>query len=66
MRITIDDELLNAAKKATGLTTTEAVVEEGLKHLVSHKRQKDAINALNGAADWQGDLRSLRENRGPS
>jgi len=26
-------------------------------------RNIKAINALNGAADWQGDLRSLRKNR---
>lgn len=61
--IVIDDELLNAAKKATGLTTTKAVVEEGLRRLVRCKRQVNAINALKGAADWQGDLRSLRKDR---
>jgi len=61
--IVIDDELIKAAQEATGLKTKKAVVEEGLKRLVRYKQQLSAIEALKGAADWQGDLRSLRENR---
>ncbi|HET6454203.1 MAG TPA: type II toxin-antitoxin system VapB family antitoxin [Armatimonadota bacterium] len=61
--IDIDDELIKAAKEATGLKTKKAVVEEGLRRIVRCKRQVNAINALKGAADWQGDLRSLRKNR---
>lgn len=61
--IVIDDELIKAAKEATGLKTKKAVVEEALRLLLRCKRQVDAINALEGAADWQGDLRALRENR---
>lgn len=57
--IVIDDELLKAAQKATGLKTKKAVVEEGLRRLVRYKRQVDTVKALKGAADWQGDLRSL-------
>lgn len=61
--IVIDDELIRAALEATGLKTKKAVVEEGLRRLVRCSRQVNAINALKGAADWQGDLASLRENR---
>jgi Arc/MetJ family transcription regulator len=61
--IVIDDELIRAAQEATGLKTKKAVVEEGLKRLVRYKRQVNAIRALKGAADWEGDLRSLRKNR---
>ena len=61
--IVIDDELIKAAQEATGLKTKKAVVEEGLKRLVRYKQQVSAIEALKGAADWQGDLRSLREDR---
>ena len=61
--IVIDDELIKAAQEATGLKTKKAVVEEGLKRLVRYKQQLSAIEALKGAADWQGDLRSLREDR---
>ena len=63
MRIEIDDELLKAAQAASGLKTTKAVVEEGLRRLVKCKRQVSAINALKGAADWQGDLRAVRKSR---
>lgn len=61
--IVIDEELIKAAQEATGLKTKKAVVEEGLRRLVKCKQQVSAINALKGAADWQGDLRSLRKNR---
>ena len=61
--IVIDDELIKAAQEATGLKTKKAVVEEGLKLLVRFKLQVGAANALKGVSDWQGDLRSLRENR---
>lgn len=61
--IDIDNELIRAAKEATGLKTKKAVVEEGLRRLVKYKQQVDALNALKGAADWQGDLRALREDR---
>ena len=61
--IVIDEELMKAAQEATGLKTKKAVVEEGLRRLVKCKQQVKAINALKGAADWQGDLRSLRKNR---
>jgi Arc/MetJ family transcription regulator len=61
--IVIDDELMRADQEATGLKTKRAVVEAGLKRLVRSKRQLDAIHAIEGVADWQGDLRSLRKNR---
>lgn len=61
--IVIDDELIKAALAATGLKTKKAVVEEGLRRIVRSRKQMEAIQALKGAADWQGDLRALRENR---
>lgn len=61
--IVIDDELIKAAQDATGLKTKKAVVEEGLRRLVKCRQQVAAVNALKGAADWQGNLRDLREDR---
>ena len=61
--IVIDDELIKAAQAATGLKTKKAVVEEGLRRLVRCQQQAAAIISLKGAADWQGDVRALRENR---
>lgn len=61
--ITIDEELLKAAQEATGFRTKKAVVEAGLKLLVKLGQQKEAAEALRGAADWEGDLRAMREDR---
>ena len=61
--IVIDDALIRAAQQATGLKTKKAVVEEGLRRIVRLNRQKEALNALWGAADWEGDIRELRKNR---
>ena len=61
--IIIDDDLMRAAREATGLRTKKAVVEEALKRVVKCKEQADAIRALKGAADWQGDLRKMRADR---
>lgn len=61
--IVIDDELLKEAQEATGLKTKKAVVEEALRRLVRSKDQLAAIKALKGAADWEGNLHALREDR---
>ena len=61
--IDLDTDLVKAAQDATGLKTKKAVVEEGLRRLVKHSEQLKALRALKGAAEWEGDLRSLRANR---
>ncbi|MHB9038446.1 MAG: type II toxin-antitoxin system VapB family antitoxin [Armatimonadota bacterium] len=61
--IVIDDNLIKAAQDATGLKTKKAVVEEGLRRLVRCKEQLTAIQALKGAANWEGDLREMRKDR---
>lgn len=61
--IDIDDELMKTAQEVTGLKTKKAVVEEGLRQLVKFRQQVAAIQALKGSADWEGDLRSMREDR---
>lgn len=59
--ITIDDNLMQTALEVTGLKTKKAVVEEALRRVVRCKEQLDTIRALKGSADWQGDLRELRD-----
>ena len=61
--IVLDDELIEAARKATGLKTKKAVVEEALRRLLKGSSQIAAIKELKGMADWEGDIRKLRENR---
>ena len=60
----IDDELLDRARAVTGLRTKKAVVEEALRRLVHCSRQVEAISALKGSVEWEGDLKKLRKTRG--
>jgi len=63
-RIDIDEHLLAAALKATGLKTKRAVVEEGLRTLIRIQTQTD-IRKLRGKNEWIGDLDSMRRDQGP-
>jgi Arc/MetJ family transcription regulator len=60
--IVIDDQLIAAAMKATGLPTKKAVVEAGLRLLVQVQAQS-GVRRLRGKVDWQGDLDELRTSR---
>ena len=61
--IDIDDELLKRAADVTGLRTKKAVVDEALRRLVHCSRQVEALKALKGSADWEGDLKKMRRDR---
>lgn len=60
--ILIDDRLMQAALKASGLGTKRAVVEAGLRLLVQVKAQV-GIRRLRGKVGWEGDLKALRAGR---
>ena len=60
--IELDDDLIAAAMAATGLSTKKATVEEALRRLVRHYRQKQAIADMAGLG-WEGDLDAMREGR---
>ncbi|MFM8931728.1 MAG: type II toxin-antitoxin system VapB family antitoxin [Gemmataceae bacterium] len=62
-RIDIDEHLLAAALKATGLKTKRAVVEEALRTLIRIQTQTD-IRKLRGKYEWIGDLDSMRRDQG--
>ena len=62
--IVIDDQLIAAAMKATGLPTKKAVVEAGLRLLVQLQAQS-GVRRLRGKVEWQGDLDELRTSRVP-
>lgn len=57
--IVIDDDLMDAALKATGLKTKRETVERGLETLVRLKRQKEIRNHF-GKLKWEGDLDEMR------
>lgn len=60
--IVIDDRLMAAALRASGYRTKRAAVEEGLRLLVSVRRQA-GVRKLKGRVDWEGDLDALRRGR---
>lgn len=57
--IVIDDQLMEDALKATGLSTKKEAVEEGLKLLVRRNKQQE-IRKLRGKLKWEGDLDEMR------
>jgi len=60
--IEIEDALMAAALKASGLPTKRATVEEALRLLIKLCRQKD-IRRLRGKVRWEGDLDASRLGR---
>jgi Arc/MetJ family transcription regulator len=57
--IVIDDKLMNAALKTSGLLTKKDVVEEALKLLVQVKKQS-RLKKLRGKLKWEGNLDEMR------
>lgn len=60
--IALDDELIDRAKRLTGLKTKRAVVDEALRTLVRLKEQ-EGIRELRGQLRWEGDLQEMRRAR---
>lgn len=60
--IEIDDDLMDAARRATGLENERAVVEEALRIVVRLKAQ-ERMKELRGKVAWEGDLDELRRSR---
>lgn len=60
--IVIDDALMREALAASGLASKRAVVEAGLRSLVSLHRQA-GVRRLRGRVKWTGDLAKLRTGR---
>lgn len=57
--IVINDELMAAAQKATGLRTKRETVEKGLELLLRQERQKEILK-WRGKLHWDGDLEAMR------
>jgi Arc/MetJ family transcription regulator len=60
--IVIDDKLIRAAMKASGLRTKRAAVEKGLR-LLSQIAGQTRILRLRGKVRWEGDLAASRASR---
>lgn len=60
--IDIDDEVLEEARRLTGLATKRATVDYALRELVARQRRRDLLS-LRGAVHWEGDLAESRRQR---
>jgi Arc/MetJ family transcription regulator len=60
--IVLDDELIEKARRLTGLKTKRAIVEEGLRTLI-RLREQERVRRLFGKLRWEGDLAAGREGR---
>lgn len=60
--IVIDDKLMAATLRATGLSTKREVVELGLKTLL-RLRQQAEIRKFRGKITWEGDLYEMRRDK---
>jgi Arc/MetJ family transcription regulator len=60
--IDIDDELLEKAKKATGMKKKVEVVNFALDSLIKQKNIEKILE-LKGKIHWEGDLGEMRKDR---
>ena len=60
--IEIDDKLMEEARRASGLQTKRATVEEALRLLVQTRLQ-ERIRTLRGELQWEGSLEEMRRDR---
>ena len=60
--IVIDDKLMAATLKATGIKTKREAVEQGLRTLLRLKQQTE-LRQLRGKYEWVGDLDAMRRDK---
>jgi len=60
--IVIDESLVKAALKATGLKTRRELVDFALRELFRRESQKKILD-LKGKVKWQGDIKAMRKVR---
>jgi len=60
--IVLDEELVEQARKLTGIKTKKELIHEALRTLV-HLRQQNEARSLRGKLHWEGDLDEMRQSR---
>ena len=60
--IVLDEKLVRAGLKATGMKTRRALVDHALRELVRREKQLGLL-ALKGKVRWDGDLDQMRSTR---
>ena len=60
--IVLDEKLVRAGLKATGMKTRRALVDHALRELVRREKQLGLL-ALKGKVRWEDDLDQMRNTR---
>ena len=60
--IVLDEKLVRAGMKTTGMKTRRALVDHALRELVRREKQLGLL-ALKGKVRWDGDLDQMRSTR---
>ena len=60
--VEIEDELMDAARKITGLQSDHEIIQVALRELVRLHGQAQ-IRELRGKVEWEGDLEESRTSR---
>ena len=60
--IVVDESLIEAGLKATGLKTRRELVDYALRELLRRESQKKILE-LKGKVKWQGDIQAMRKGR---
>ncbi len=60
--VVLDDELVAACQRLTGIKTRRALIHHALSEMVRHERQKKILE-LKGAVRWRGNLEEWRKGR---
>ena len=60
--IVLDEELIDRARKLTGIKTKKQVVQEALRLLIQ-LREQEQVRSLRGKLHWEGDLDEMRQDR---
>lgn len=60
--IVLDEDLVEKAKKATGIRTMRQLVDHALRELLRHRKQRELLK-LRGKIHWEGDLDEMRRDR---
>jgi len=60
--VVLDEELVERARRLTGIKTKREVIHEALRTLVRLCEQAE-VRKLRGKLHWEGNLTTLRESR---
>ena len=60
--IVLDEKLVSAGLKLTGLKTQKDLVQHALQQLVRREQQLNILS-LKGKVNWEGDLERMRKGR---